>query len=95
LTTASAAIIVPFTTQELFQVGGNYAGLNQQSGNAVVVDRTQNANYNGFILGESGSGKGVAGKHDIMNVLTNRPNDEVIIIDPEHEYEPLVDAFGG
>lgn len=95
LTTASAAIIVPFTTQELFQVGGNYAGLNQQSGNAVVVDRTQNSNQNGFILGESGSGKGVAGKHDIMNVLTNRPNDEVIIIDPEHEYEPLVDAFDG
>lgn len=95
LTTASAAIIVPFTTQELFQPGGNYAGLNQQSGNAVVVDRTQNSNQNGFILGESGSGKGVAGKHDIMNVLTNRTNDECIIIDPEHEYEPLVEAFGG
>lgn len=95
LTTASAAIIVPFTTQELFQPGGNYAGLNQQSGNAVVVDRTQNSNQNGFILGESGSGKGVAGKHDIMNVLTNRTNDECIIIDPEHEYEPLVEAFDG
>ena len=95
LTTASAAIIVPFTTQELFQPGGNFTGINQQSGNAVVVDRTKNSNYNGFILGESGSGKGVAGKHEIMNVMTSRPNDEVIIIDPEREYEPLVDAFNG
>lgn len=95
LTTASAAIIVPFTTQELFQPGGNFIGINQQSGNAVVADRTKNANYNGFILGESGAGKGVAGKHEIMNVVTSRPNDEVIIIDPEREYEPLVDAFGG
>lgn len=95
LTTASAAIIVPFTTQELFQIGGNYAGINQQSKNAVVVDRTQNANANGFILGASGQGKGVAGKHDMQNVLTNRPNDEVIVIDPEREYEPLISGFGG
>lgn len=95
LTTGSAAIIVPFTTQECFQPGGNFYGLNEHSGNAVVIDRTKAMNANGFILGSSGSGKGVAAKHEIQNVLTSRPNDDVIIIDPEHEYEPLVQAFGG
>ena len=95
LTTASAAIIVPFTTQEIFQPGGSYYGQNTLSGNPVVIDRTKNMNANSFVLGASGSGKGVACKHDIMNVLTSRPNDDVIIIDPEHEYEPLVTALGG
>lgn len=95
LTTGSAAIIVPFTTQECFHPGGNLYGLNGQSGNAVVVDRTRGINANGFILGSSGSGKGVAAKNEIMNVLTSRPDDDVIIIDPEHEYEPLVHAFSG
>lgn len=95
LTTGSAAIIVPFTTQECFQPGGNWYGLNANSGNAIVIDRAKGINANGFILGSSGSGKGVAAKHEIQNVLTSRPNDDVIIIDPEHEYEPLVQAFGG
>lgn len=95
LTTASAAIIVPFTTQEIFQPGGSLYGQNTLSGNPVVIDRTKNMNANSFVLGASGSGKGVACKHDIMNVLTSRPNDDVIIIDPEHEYEPLVTALGG
>lgn len=27
-------------------------------------------------------------------MIVGRPNDEVIIIDPEHEYRPLADAFG-
>jgi hypothetical protein len=53
LTTASAAIIVPFTTQELFVPGGNWYGVNAQSSNAVVADRTKTTNGNGFILGTS------------------------------------------
>ncbi len=95
LTTAAAAIMIPFTTQECFEPGGVLYGLNASSGNALLIDRARGINSNGFILGSSGSGKGVAAKHEIMNVLTSRPNDEVIIIDPEHEYEPLVQAMGG
>lgn len=95
LTTASAAVIVPFTTQECFQPGGAHYGQNQQSGNAVAIDRLANANQNGFILGASGQGKGMAGKHEIMNLRTNRPDDDIIIVDPEHEYEVLVEALRG
>ena len=95
LTTASTAIIVPFTTQELFVPGGNWYGVNAQSSNALVADRTSTVNGNGFILGTSGSGKSQSGKMEITNVFLSRPDDDIIIIDPEHEYEPLVEAFGG
>lgn len=95
LTTASAAVIVPFTTQEAFQPEGIHYGQNQQSGNAVVINRLRNRNQNGFILGASGSGKGMAGKNEILNLRTTRTDDDIIIIDPEREYEPLVQALGG
>ena len=95
LTTAGAAIIVPFTTQELFVPGGNWYGVNAQSSNALVADRTRTTNGNGFILGTSGSGKSQSGKMEILNVFLSRPDDDIIIIDPEHEYEPLVQALNG
>lgn len=95
LTTGAAAILVPFTTQEAFHPGGSLYGVNAASGNAVLINRTKGMNANGFILGSSGAGKGVAAKHEIMNVILSRPNDEIIIIDPEREYEPLADAVGG
>lgn len=95
MTTASAAIIVPFTTQEVFQPGGVWYGINAQSSNAIVADRTKNKNSNSYILGTSGSGKSEAAKHEIAQLFLGRPNDDIIIIDPDREYEPVVSAFDG
>lgn len=95
LTTSSAAIIVPFTTQELFVPGGIWYGVNAQSSNAIVADRTKTMNGNGFFTGTSGSGKGVFAKSEITSVFLTRPDDDIIIIDPEREYEPIVQAYGG
>lgn len=95
LTTSTAAVLIPFTTQELLVPGGLWYGMNAQSSNPLVADRTATKNGNGFILGTSGSGKGVAAKAEITQVLLSRPNDDIIIIDPEREYEPLVTAFDG
>ncbi|ODA91119.1 hypothetical protein ATY41_06950 [Leifsonia xyli subsp. xyli] len=95
LTTASAAILVPFTTQELLVPGGIWYGVNAQSSNAVVADRTATVNGNGFLLGTSGSGKSQFGKNEITQIILDRPEDDVIIIDPEREYEPCVQAFNG
>ncbi len=49
LTTSSTAIFVPFTTQELFQNGGEtlYYGLNALSNNLIMVDRKKLKNPNG------------------------------------------------
>ena len=56
LTTSSTAIFIPFTTQELFQSGGEalYYGLNALSNNLIMVDRKKLKNPNGLILGTPG-----------------------------------------
>ena len=96
LTTSSTAIFVPFTTQELFQNHREalYCGLNALSNNMIMVDRKWLKNPNGIILGTPGSGKSFAAKREICNVLL-ATSDDVIVCDPEGEYFPLVEMFGG
>lgn len=96
MTTSSTAIFVPFTTQELFQAGQEslYYGLNALSNNLIMVDRKKLKNPNGLILGTPGSGKSFAAKREIANAFLVT-DDDVIISDPEAEYSPLVERFGG
>ena len=96
MTTSSTAIFVPFTTQELFQSGSEslYYGLNALSNNLIMVDRKKLKNPNGLILGTPGSGKSFAAKREIANAFLVT-DDDVIISDPESEYSPLVERFGG
>lgn len=94
LTTNSAAILIPFTTQEVFEPHGLFYGSNARSGNPIVADRRDHMNSNGFILGTSGGGKSFTVKQELAGLYLNR-DDEVIIIDPEREYLPLAQAFGG
>lgn len=86
LTTSSTAIFVPFTTQELFQSGGEalYYGLNSLSSNLIMVDRKKLKNPNGLILGTPGSGKSFAAKREITNVFLIT-TDDIIVCDPEGE----------
>ena len=96
LTTSSTAIFVPFTSQELFQTGGEalYCGLNALSHNLIMVDQKKLKNPNGLILGTPGSGKSFAAKREICNVIL-LTDDDIIICDPEGEYFPLVNTFRG
>lgn len=95
LTTSATAVFVPFTTQELFQKTGLYYGINALSNNIVMADRKFLTNPNGLILGKPGSGKSFSGKREMINVLLVYPNDDILILDPEREYSPVVTAFGG
>ena len=95
LTTASTAIFIPFATQEMLQYSGGYYGLNALSRKLLMVDRRLLTNANGFFLGVPGSGKSFAAKVEIVETFLNYPNDQILIIDPEREYSPLVEAFGG
>ena len=96
LTTSSTAIFVPFTTQELFQSGGEtlYYGLNALSNNLIMVDRKKLKNPNGLILGTPGSGKSFSAKREITNAFLVT-DDDIIICDPEAEYTALVHKFNG
>ena len=96
LTTSSTAIFIPFTTQELFQSGGEalYYGLNALSNNLIMVDRKKLKNPNGLILGTPGSGKSFSAKREMSNAFLIT-NDDIAICDPEGEYFPLVQRLGG
>ena len=95
LPTKCTAILVPFTTQELFMPGESlYYGLNAISNNMIMADRKRLKNPNGLILGKTGSGKSFAAKREITNAFFVT-DDDIIITDPEAEYFPLVQALGG
>ena len=94
LTTASTAIFMPFSAQELYQENGLYYGLNALSHNLIIANRKLLKTPSGFILGTPGSGKSFKAKTEMINVLL-RTDDDVIIIDPESEYDYLTTCFGG
>lgn len=94
LTTESLAVFMPFRVQEVHDENGIYYGQNVISKNMIIADRRQLLNGNSFILGVSGSGKSFAAKNEITNLMLSTDAD-IIILDPEREYAPLVSAMGG
>lgn len=94
MTSQSIASIIPFDVKEIRQKKGMYYGQNAVSHNMILYNRQSDLNPNSCILGMPGSGKSFAAKREMINVLLNT-DDEIYVIDPEREYLPLVDAFGG
>lgn len=94
LTTESAALFMPFASQELAQKDGMYYGLNAVSKNLILFNRKNSINANGLILGTPGSGKSFTAKREMVNVILNT-DDDIYIIDPEREYLPLAKLLGG
>lgn len=96
LPTESIGIFVPFNVKEVQQPGGIYYGLNKLSNNIISYHRILSLiNPAGFILGTSGSGKSFAAKREMVSVFLTDPRADIIIIDPEREYPPIVNMFGG
>ena len=94
LTTEALAVLMPFKAQEIRDRGGVYYGQNVISKNLIIADRKQLLNGNGFVLGVSGSGKSFTAKREIT-ALALSTQDDILIIDPESEYRPLVEGLGG
>ena len=95
VTTESAAVFLPYTSQELHQKNGTYYGLNETTNSAIMYDRLSGHNFNGLIFGESGSGKSFAAKSEMMSILLRSDKNVVYIIDPEEEYVNITNALGG
>lgn len=94
LTTRAAAILVPFELQEMTHKNGFYYGLNTVSSRLILFNRKSGDNYNGLILGRSGSGKSFKAKEEILSSYLGT-NDDIIILDPQGEYTPFVKELGG
>ena len=82
LTTSAVSILMPFTTQEIFQGGDAlYYGINASSGNMILADRKQNKTPNGLILGTTGSGKSFSAKREITNAFLVNSSEWIMFID--------------
>lgn len=91
--TSSLASTFPFTSATLTQEKGVMYGVNQQNGSLIIFDRYSLENANEVVFGKSGAGKSFFIKLETMRQFMF--GTEVIIIDPEAEYELLSEQLGG
>lgn len=85
--------IFPFVSFDLTSDKGILYGINRHNSSLVLFDRFSLENYNSIIFAKSGSGKSYATKLEILRTLMF--DVEVIVIDPEREYEYMAEATGG
>lgn len=91
--TTSLATTFPFTTSELTANEGILYGMNEHNDSLIIFDRFTLENANSVVFGKSGGGKSYMVKLEVMRSMMF--DTEVIIIDPENEYETLAYALGG
>lgn len=91
--TTSLATTFPFTSSELTMETGIMYGINEHNDSLVIFDRFEMENANMVVFAKSGAGKSYTVKLEILRQMMFGV--EVLVLDPEHEYEELVDAIGG
>lgn len=91
--TTSLSSIFPFTTSSLTANEGILYGVNRYDDSLIIFDRFTLENANSVVFGKSGGGKSYLIKLEILRSLMF--GQEIIIIDPEREYEKLAQAVGG
>ncbi len=85
--------IFPFISFDLTSDNGILYGINRHNSSLVIFDRFSLENYNSVTFAKSGSGKSYATKLEILRSLMF--DIDVIVIDPEREYEFLAETVGG
>lgn len=85
--------IFPFVSFDLTSEKGILYGVNRHNASLVIFDRFSLENYNSVTIATSGAGKSFTTKLEILRTLMF--DTEVIVIDPEREYEYLAEAVGG
>lgn len=89
----TASLTFPFVSSELVQPNGILYGVNHSNNSLVIIDRFSLNNTNSITFAQSGSGKSYTSKVEILRQLMQGTN--VIVIDPEREYENLSQSVGG
>jgi type IV secretory pathway VirB4 component len=83
----------PFVSFDLTGDEGILYGVNRHNSSLVIFDRFSLENYNSVIFAKSGAGKSYATKLEIIRTLMF--DVDVMVIDPEREYEYLAESIGG
>ena len=93
LNTSPLSSTFPFTSFDLTSNKGILYGINRHNNSLVLFDRFSLPNYNSVTFAVAGAGKSYAAKLEIMRSLMW--DVDIIIIDPEKEYEYLAQTVGG
>ena len=93
LNSSPLSSLFPFTSFDLTSDKGILYGINRHNSSLVLFDRFSLENYNSITFAKSGSGKSYNTKLEILRTLMF--DTEVIVIDPEREYEFMAEATGG
>jgi conjugal transfer ATP-binding protein TraC len=93
LNTEPLSSIFPFVSFDLTSDKGILYGVNRHNSSLIIFDRFSLPNYNSITFATAGAGKSYATKLEIIRTLMF--DTEVIVIDPEREYEYLAEAIGG
>lgn len=93
LNSSPLSSLFPFVSFDLTSDKGVLYGINRHNSSLVLFDRFSLENYNSIIFAKAGSGKSYATKLEILRTLMF--DTDVIVIDPEREYEYMAEATGG
>ena len=93
LNSSPLSSLFPFTSFDLTSNRGILYGINLHNASLVMFDRFSMENYNSVTFAKSGAGKSYATKLEILRSLMF--DVDVIVIDPEREYEYMSEAAGG
>jgi len=93
MNTGAISTSFPFTSADLTQEKGILYGINMHNNGLVIFDRFSLENANMVVFAKSGAGKSFTVKLEALRSMM--VGTEVLIIDPENEYQKLADAVGG
>ena len=93
LNTGPASSLFPFVNVDLTSTEGILYGINQHNNSLIIFDRFSLENANQVVFAKSGAGKSYATKLEILRSLMMGL--DVMVIDPENEYQKLADSVGG
>ena len=83
----------PFVSLDLTSENGILYGINRHNTSLIVFDRFSLENANQVVFAKAGAGKSYASKLEILRSVMM--GIDVIVIDPENEYQKLVESVGG
>ncbi len=93
MNTSPAASSFPFISSDLSSDHGILYGINRHNNSLIIFDRFSLPNANATVFATSGAGKSYAIKLEILRTLMY--GTDIVVIDPEREYQHLCDAVGG
>jgi len=93
MNTGAISTSFPFTSADLTDNTGILYGINMHNNGLVIFDRYKLENANMVVFAKSGAGKSFTVKLEALRSMML--GTEIIIIDPENEYQKLAEAVGG